>query len=56
MRYLSRGPVGTLTNIGHTKAETFGATERIVVLKVIEPRFAQVTVSSHHIHLERESG
>lgn len=49
--HLSCGPSRTLTDIGHTEAETVSAAQRIVLLEVVESGFTQITVGSHHVHL-----
>lgn len=49
--HLGCGPSRALTHIGHAEAETVGAAQRIVLLEVVEPRFAQIAVGPHHVHL-----
>lgn len=51
--YLSCGPSRAFTDVGNAEAETVGATEWIILLQVVETRFTQITVGSHHIHLRR---
>lgn len=49
--HLSGGPGRTLADVGHTEAEAVGAAQRVALPEVVEARFTQVAVGSHHVHL-----
>lgn len=51
--YLNSGPCGAFTHIRHTETKAVRAAKWIVFLQVVETWFAQITVSSHHVHLRK---